>query len=130
MELNIYGGKRILYKMGGKGGWHTGVLMNGGAILSPSGLTFMIGDIENDNLEEVKPENIFFDSKPLEDWMKSDEVLIKKEQFAQDIEDDYVHDTDGDGYMSDGEYYYYNIPRLNANWIRKQPLPYVVWFSR
>ena len=130
MEFNIYGGKSILYKAGGKGGWRPGVLMNGGANLTKEGLTFMVGDIANDNLEEVKPENIFFDSHELDDWMKEDDVCIEKEEFAQMIEDGLITDCDGDGYMSDGEYYYYSIPRLNANWIRKQPLKYVVWFNR
>ena len=130
MEKRIYAGQQVLYKIGGKGTWRTGVLMAGGANLTKDGLTFMVGDIENDNLEEVKPDNIFFDSHELDDWMKDDDILYSKEEFAQHIEDGDFVDCEGDAFMSDGEYYYYNVPRLNANWIRKQSLDYVVWFHR
>lgn len=35
----------------------------------------------------------------------------------------------GTAYISDGEYQYYNVPRLNKNWFNKQPFDYVVWIN-
>ena len=126
MEFNVYRGQRVLYK--DRGGWTPATLE--WASLRPEGLFF---DVRNDNetrIPDLRPDQLFTNGKELDEWMKDDDVCIEKEKFAQMIEEGEIVDCDGDAFMSDGDYYYYSVPRLNANWVRKQPLKYVVWFIR
>lgn len=126
METNIYKEQRVLYKINGD--WKVGTLMR--AVLNPGGLWFDIEGIDG-QWASVAMDKIFFNARKLEEWEKdpADGTLIPKEEFIDDLENDRVDESDGTAFVSDGEYQYYNIPKLRSNWIRKQPFDYVVWVN-
>lgn len=132
MDFNAYAGQRILYK-GKEQSWRAGYLVRDGVHLNDDGLNFNVIDGENGNIEcAIKIKNIFFNARELTDWETDpyEGVLIPKEQFIDDIENENLKDSDGEAFVSDGKYVYYSIPRLNANWIRKQPFDYVAWYNK
>lgn len=126
METNIYKGQRVLYK--NNSNWKIGNLV--AANLKEDDLYFTVKNI-NGIEESATLENLFLNARELDDWEKDPDVgtLITKENFIKDIEEGLVNASDGTAYVSDGIYQYYNIPKLHANWIKKQPFDYVVWLA-
>ena len=128
MEFNAYAGQRVLYKTK-EHGWQVGELF--GTNLKEDGLYFYVHKLNDACNTTVPIENIFFDTRKLEDWELEPGygILIRKEDFIEDIKEGRVSASEGTAYMSDGEYQYYSVPRLNENWLNKQPFDYVVWID-
>lgn len=129
MGFNAYAGQRVLYKTS-EHGWRAGNLVDAG--LEENGLYFNIHDIKDDKYDvSTSIDNIFFETRQLEDWELDPEygTLISKEEFIEDIKENRVIAAEGTAYMSDGKYQYYAVPRLNENWLNKQPFDYVIWIS-
>ena len=131
MEINIKAGQRVLYKHDGQ--WCIGKLTNQmPPELTEKGLfVFVIPKDYMDAeevpyLHDVEINDLFLDAKPVEDWMKQYNYLMTKEDYITYIQsDDFDHMTEN-GWVSDGEYYYYTISRYTENWLRKQPFDYIV----
>lgn len=123
MELDIRAGKRILYKLNGK--WNVGELAQANAYVD-KGLFLPVIRKEDIDYLMVEINDIFLESKPVEDWMRQYGYLMTKDEYI-----DFINSEDFDkniehSYVSDGEYYYYNINKFNESWIRKQPFDYIV----
>lgn len=131
MELDIRAGKRILYKLNGK--WNIGKLTN---LMAPNltekGLfVFVIPKDYMDAekvpyLHDAEINDIFLESKPVEDWMRQYGYLMTKDEYIEHIQsEDFDHKLET-GYVSDGEYYYYPVGSYNKTWLMKQPFDYIV----
>lgn len=127
-NLNMYGGQRILFKENGK--WAAGNLKLDGAHLTEKGLFFDV-ETSTGTTATVGFEDLFLHARKLEDWELDPDygTLVSKEDFIEDIKEERVVAAEGTAYMSDGEYQYYSVPRLNENWLNKQPFDYIVWIS-
>lgn len=126
MELDIRAGKRVLYKHCGQ--WAVGTLEESNAqSLTGVGLFLRIIPKDEENIVHIAEINeIFFDTHPVEDWMKQYHNLMTKEEYIKFIDsEDFERNTE-EAWVSDGEYYYYPITKFTANWIMKQPFDYVV----
>lgn len=130
MNTDIYAGKRVLYKQ--NSGWQVGELLPNGIKLNSEGLYFNVMDLVTGNMESnILFENLFLDGEELQDWQKdmSNGVLFTVEDFIEQVlEDEDFSSNEGKAYMSDGEYYYYPVSKLNKTWLKKQNLHYVAWF--
>ena len=122
MEINIKAGQHILFKQNGQ--WEAGTISNGQANITEQGLFIPIISSAGPETREIN--DLFLDAKPVEDWMKQYNYLMTKEDYITYIQsDDFDHMTEN-GWVSDGEYYYYAISRYTENWLRKQPFDYIV----
>lgn len=127
MELDIHAGKRVLYKANGK--WNVGELAQANAYVV-KGLFLPI--IEKENLYKntnyimVEINDIFLESKPVEDWMRQYGYHMTKEEYIKHIQSEDFDKNTEVGYVSDGEYYYYSINKYSEQWLNKQPFDYVV----
>ncbi len=127
MELNIRAGKRVLYKANGK--WNVGELAQANAYVD-KGLFLPV--IEKENLYKhmkyimVEINDLFLESKPVEDWMRQYGYLMTKEEYIKHIQSENFDKNTEVGYVSDGEYYYYSINKYSELWLNKQPFDYVV----
>lgn len=127
MELDIHAGKRVLYKANGK--WNVGELAQANAYVV-KGLFLPV--IEKENLYKntnyimVEINDIFLESKPVEDWMRQYGYLMTKEEYIKHIQSEDFDKNTEVGYVSDGEYYYYSINKYSEQWLNKQPFDYVV----
>lgn len=131
MELDIRIGKRVLYKHNRQ--WYVGELTNK---LSPAftekGLFLFIipaeyiGHSDVPFLHDAEINDIFLESKPVEDWMRQYGYLMTKDEYINFINSEDFNKNIEHSYVSDGEYYYYNINKFNESWIRKQPFDYIV----
>ena len=123
MELDIRAGKRVLYKVNGK--WNVGELAQANAYVN-DGLFLPIIAKENLNCSMVEINDIFLESKPVEDWMRQYNYLMTKEEYIDFINSDDFDKSIEHAYVSDGEYYYYSINKFTEQWLNKQPFEYVV----
>ena len=139
MELDIYAGKRVLYKKNGSN-WHIGELGAGHACINKDGLYLPIFDkdefdrLHSKEWDWEEPEkvltninDIFLDAQPVEEyWKQYKDIFITKEEYVNFIEqEDFVRAAER-AYVSDGEYYYYPISKFTRNWLEKQPFEYIV----
>ena len=123
MELDIRAGKRILYKLNGK--WNVGELAQANAYVD-KGLFLPIIRKEDTDYLMVEINDIFLESKPVEDWMRQYGYLMTKDEYIEHIQsEDFDHKLET-GYVSDGEYYYYPVGSYNKTWLMKQPFDYIV----
>lgn len=134
MELNIRAGMRVLYKQGCNN-WMIGNIMNGNAEINNLGLYLPIvpkGMTAEEEIHYAEINQIFFEAKPLEDYIKEyDDIFMTKEDYIKIVERDdekFVKALEK-AYVSDGEYIYYPITKFNRAWIEKQPFDYVVRYS-
>ena len=132
MELNIYAGKRILYKHDGQ--WLVGLLSRRKPNITAKGLYLFIVPKEFMELEDkdtpfvhdAEINDIFFEAQPVEDWMRQYHNLMTKEEYIAFIESEDFERNLEQAWVSDGEFYYYPISKYTKNWLEKQPFEYVV----
>lgn len=79
----------------------------------------------------IRYEELFLDAQELQDWEQDPKngVLFTIDEFIQKIEDEEIDARSGLAYVSDGHYKYYPVSKFTANWIRKQPFDYIVWYE-
>ena len=127
MELDIHAGKRILYKFNGK--WNVGELAQASAYVD-KGLFLPVIKKKDlyKNLEHIMVEinDIFLEAEPVEDWMRTYEYIMTKEEYMDFIESEDFERSTESSYVSDGEYYYYPVSKFTRNWLMKQPFDYIV----
>lgn len=131
MEIKIHAGQRVLYKHDGQ--WCVGQLTNLMApVLNRKGLFLFINPKEYMDtadpqyLHDAEINDIFFEAKPVEDWMQQYGYLMSKEEYIEFIQSDEFDKNIEHAYVSDGEYYYYNVNKYSEQWLRKQPFDYIV----
>jgi hypothetical protein len=124
MSVKVRAGARVLYK-NGNSGWLVGTVMEGKAEVNALGVFIPIIE-KNVNPEEeyawCEINELFTDAQPVEPWMK----LISKEDYIKIIEDEDFEKNLELAFVSDGEYYYYQVNKFNKNWIMKQPFDYII----
>ena len=135
MKLDIYAGKRVLYKHQNQ--WHIGELSSDmHPEINEKGLYLFIVPYEYIGLtgedvpftHDAEINDIFLDAKPVEDyWKDYKNIFMTKEEYLNFIEndEDFIKALE-QAYVSDGEYYYYPITKFSRAWIEKQPFKYVV----
>ena len=123
MELDIHAGKRILYKVNGK--WNVGELAQGNATVD-EGLFLPVISKENLNCIMIEINDIFLESKQVEDWMRQYGYLMTKEEYIEYINNEDFDKNIEHAFVSDGEYYYYSINKFTEQWLNKQSFEYVV----
>lgn len=123
MELDIHAGKRVLYKINGK--WNVGELAQANATVD-EGLFLPVIPKENLNCIMVEINDIFLESKQVEDWMRQYNYLMTKEEYIEYINNEDFDKNIEHAFVSDGEYYYYSINKFTEQWLNKQPFEYVV----
>ena len=133
MKLNIYAGKRVLYKHDGQ--WEVGVLEeNTFTAINTKGLYLRIipKDFINFPADEIpyvhiaEINDIFLDAEPIEDWMRDYGNLMTKEKYIEFTQSEDFNHAIENAYVSDGEYSYYPVSKYNKGWLEKQPFNYVV----
>ena len=130
MELKIYANKPVLYKNGNHC-WRPGVLSAENVKLTNDGLTFTVINYDGSKEMGIRYEELFLDAQELQDWEQDPKngVLFTIDEFIQKIEDEEIDARSGLAYVSDGHYKYYPVSKFTANWIRKQPFDYIVWYE-
>ena len=132
MEINIRAGERVLYK-NGNSGWLVGVLKQGTAEVTPTGLylpiipkayMYMEDDDDIPEIHWAEVNNIFTDGVELEDWMK--DCLVTKEDYIKIVDSEDFERAIENAWVSDGEYYYYPVSKYTENWLMKQPFDYIL----
>ena len=122
MELDIRAGKRVLYKLNGR--WSAGNLVESDAKVKENGLFLFV--VSNEEQKYVEINDLFLESKPVEDWMRQYGYLMTKDEYIEHIQsEDFDHKLET-GYVSDGEYYYYPVSTYTEKWLNKQPFNYVI----
>lgn len=125
--INIYAGQRVLYK--DNFNWRVGILLDSTTALKTKGLFLTVQDLTDSTEHFVEINNIYLNAVELT-WEKDEpETLIPIEDFIEDVEDNLFTNSDGIGYVSDGEYKYYPIT-FKKNWLEKQPFKYIVWYNQ
>lgn len=130
MDLKIHKGMRVLYKHNGQ--WEVGeltevqntVLTDKGLFLSIIPGKFIGGAIPY--YHEAELNDIFFEAKPVEDWMAQYGYLMPKEKYIDFIQSEDFDKNIEHAYVSDGEYYYYNVNKYSEQWLNKQPFDFIV----
>lgn len=130
MDLKIHKGMRVLYKHNGQ--WEVGeltevqntVLTDKGLFLSIIPSEFIGGTAPYYHDAELN--DIFFEAKPVEDWMTQYGYLMPKEKYIEFIQSEDFDKNIEHAYVSDGEYYYYNVNKYSEQWLNKQPFDYIV----
>lgn len=131
MEVDIYAGKRVLYK-NGNSGWLIGTIYKTkNAEVNEQGVWIPIIPIGMDPEKEIhwaEINQIYTNAtKITEDWIKDyKQYYMTKEEYINFIESDDFHKSIENAAFSDGEYIYYPVSKYNRNWIEKQPFDYVV----
>lgn len=130
MALDIYAGKRVLYK-NGNSGWLVGTLQETkSAEVNEQGVWLPVVPKGMDAEEEIhwaEINNIFLEAFPLNDWVKDyPQYFMTKEDYIKFIASDDFDRQLEDAWVSDGEYGYYPISKFSKSWIEKQPFNYVV----
>ena len=138
MKIDIYAGKRVLFKDDKGNGWRVGIINCGEAELTNRGLLIPIIPIEFAHVDPadnvfnllIDINDIFLDVMPLEDWHKQyKEYFMTKEEYIKFIESEDFDKRNENAYVSDGEYVYYRINKFNESWINKQPFDYIVRYD-
>jgi hypothetical protein len=131
MEIKIHAGQRVLYKHNGQ--WCVGKLTNQmSPELTEKGLfVFVIPkdymDAEEVSyLHDVEINDLFLEAIPVEDWMAQYGYLMPKEDYINFIKSEEFDKNTERAYVSDGEYYYYNVNKYSEQWLNKQPFDYIV----
>ena len=131
MDLKIRNGMRVLYKHNGQ--WCVGKLTNQmPPALTEKGLFIFVIPKDYTDAEEVpylhdaELNDIFFEAKPVEDWMTQYGYLMPKEKYIEFIQSEDFDKNIEHAYVSDGEYYYYNVNKYSEQWLNKQPFDYIV----
>lgn len=129
MALDIYAGKRVLYK-NGNSGWLIGTIMEGQANITPLGIFIPIipkGVNPDEEYHYAEINNIFLEAYPLDDWVKDySQYYMTKEEYLNFIESEDFERARENAYFTDGEYIYYPVSKFSKNWIEKQPFEYIV----
>ena len=131
MDLKIHNGMRVLYKHNGQ--WCVGKLTNQmSPELNEKGLfVFVIPKDYMDTeevpyLHDVEINDLFLEAVPVEDWMSQYGYLMPKEKYIEFIQSEDFDKNIEHAYVSDGEYYYYNVNKYSEQWLNKQPFDYIV----
>lgn len=126
MDLKIHKGMRVLYKHNGQ--WEVGELTEiHNTILTDKGLFLsIISNASHESIHEVELNDIFFEAKPVEDWMAQYGYLMPKEKYIEFIQSEDFDKNIEHAYVSDGEYYYYNVNKYSEQWLNKQPFDFIV----
>ena len=131
MELKIHAGQRVLYKHEGQ--WNVGKLTNQmPPELTEKGLFVFVIPKDYMDAEEVpylhnvEINDLFLEAIPVEDWMSQYGYLMPKEKYIEFIQREDFDKNIEHAYVSDGEYYYYNVNKYSEQWLRKQPFDYIV----
>ena len=131
MDLKIHNGMRVLYKHNGQ--WCVGKLTNQmSPELNERGLfVFVIPKDYMDAeevpyLHDVEINDLFLEAIPVEDWMAQYGYLMPKEKYIEFIQSEDFDKNIEHAYVSDGEYYYYNVNKYSEQWLNKQPFDFIV----
>ena len=131
MDLKIHNGMRVLYKHNGQ--WCVGKLTNQmSPELTEKGLfVFVIPKDYMDAeevpyLHDVEINDLFLEAVPVEDWMAQYGYLMPKEDYINFIKSEEFDKNIEHAYVSDGEYYYYNVNKYSEQWLNKQPFDFIV----
>lgn len=131
MDLKIHNGMRVLYKHNGQ--WCVGKLTNQmSPELNEKGLfVFVIPKDYMDAeevpyLHDVEINDLFLEAVPVEDWMSQYGYLMPKEKYIEFIQSEDFDKNIEHAYVSDGEYYYYNVNKYSEQWLNKQPFDFIV----
>ena len=131
MDLKIHNGMRVLYKHNGQ--WCVGKLTNQmSPELTEKGLfVFVIPKDYMDAeevpyLHDVEINDLFLEAVPVEDWMSQYGYLMPKEKYIEFIQSEDFDKNIEHAYVSDGEYYYYNVNKYSEQWLNKQPFEFIV----
>jgi len=131
MDLKIHNGMRVLYKHNGQ--WCVGKLTNQESpVLTEKGLfVFVIPKNYMDAeevpyLHDVEINDLFLEAVPVEDWMAQYGYLMPKEDYINFIKSEDFDKNVERAYVSDGEYYYYNVNKYSEQWLNKQPFDFIV----
>ena len=128
MALDIYAGKRVLYK-NGNSGWLVGTLQETKvAEVNEQGVWLPIipKDTENE-IHWAEINNVFLEAFPLEDWVKDyPQYYMTKEDYINFIKSEEFERAQENAYFTDGEYIYYPVSKFSKSWIEKQPFNYIV----
>ena len=131
MEIKIHAGQRVLYKHNGQ--WCVGKLTSQmPPELTEKGLFVFV--IPKDYLDaeevpylhDVEINDLFLEAIPVEDWMAQYGYLMPKEDYINFIKSEEFDKNIEHAYVSDGEYYYYNVNKYSEQWLNKQPFDYIV----
>lgn len=127
MEIKIHAGQRVLYKHDGQ--WRVGEIARAEAYVD-RGLFIPVlpqGTVYN-NADHIMVEinDLFLEATPVEDWMEQYGYLMTKEDYIKYIQSDEFDKNLEHAYVSDGEYYYYNVNKYSEQWLHKQPFDYIV----
>ena len=130
MALDIYAGKRVLYK-NGNSGWLVGTLQETKAAeVNEQGVWLPVIPKDTDAEEEIhwtEINNIFLEAFPLDDWVKDyPQYYMTKEKYLDFIESEDFERARENAYFTDGEYIYYPVSKFSKNWIEKQPFDYII----
>lgn len=131
MSIDIYAGKRVLYKYGNSG-WLVGTVQETRAAeVNEQGIWIpIIPKNLEDEIHWAEINNLFLDAIPVDDYCKDyRDIFMAKDDYI-----DMIEDTDDmtsfkaaeRAYVSDGEYYYYPIAKYTRAWLEKQPFDYIV----
>ncbi len=124
LDTTLYTNKQVLFKH--NGAWCAGKLL--AAHLTESDLVFSIMDTSN-MMHEADINHLYLYARKIAPYEQA--YLISKDSFIPMIDE--LELTNGDcedGAMSDGEYIYYPLAKMNSNWLEKQPFEYVFWTGR
>jgi hypothetical protein len=131
MSFDIHAGMRVLYKHDGK--WAVGELAHGNAAINKKGLFLyiipkeFIGLTDVPFLHDAEINDIYFDGKPLDQWVKKyPENYMTKEDYIVFMQNEDFDKRTEVAYFTDGEYRYYPISKYTESWIMKQPFDYIV----
>ena len=128
MALDIYAGKRVLYK-NGNSGWLVGTLQETkSAEVNEQGVWLpVIPKNTEDEVHWAEINNIFLEAFPLDDWVKDyPRYFMTKENYIILTEDEDFDRAREEAYFTDGEYVYYPVSKFSKSWIEKQPFEYIV----
>ena len=130
MALDIYAGKRVLYK-NGNSGWLVGTLQETKvAEVNEQGVWLPVVPKDMDAEEEIhwaEINNIFLEAFPLNDWIKDyPQYYMTKEDYIIFTESEDFERARENAYFTDGEYVYYPVSKFSKSWIEKQPFEYIV----
>ena len=77
-------------------------------------------------LHDVEINDLFLEAVPVEDWMAQYGYLMPKEKYIEFIQSEDFDKNIEHAYVSDGEYYYYNVNKYSEQWLNKQPFDFIV----
>lgn len=132
MKLDIYTGKRVLYKHDGQ--WEVGVLSKRNPEITSRGLYLFIvpkdfmelKDEDTPFVHDAEINDIFLNAEPLGNWKYYDECYMTKEAYCDLIESERFEKQYEQAWVADDEYFYYPISMFSRKWIMRQPFTHIV----